>query len=286
MVVYLDVLLTLNLFVNYFLLLTTAKINNLHSKFYRLFFGAAFGALFSLTIFLPEFGALLDTLFKIGMSLGIVFITFSFKSLKRFLKITGTFFGVAFVYAGIMLAFWFAFKPNGMAINNSVVYFNISPVLLIVSTVASYLIITVVRMFTKTKNSECGIYTLEIGYKDKIVRCKALLDTGNSLIDLFTNAPVVVAEYDLVEYMLPVPAREVFAGLAADVPEEMATRYRLIPYSAVGGKGLLPAFKPDYVTVNQGKKSLKVENVLIAVSKDKLSDDFKALISTELIQNL
>ncbi|OJU15290.1 MAG: hypothetical protein BGN88_15470 [Clostridiales bacterium 43-6] len=283
MIVYLDVLLALNLFVNYFLLLSTSKINNIPVKMIRLLLGAAFGALISLTIFLPDWGMVFDTGFKIVMSVCIVVIAFSYKSTKRFLRVTGTFFGVSFLYAGIMLAVWFAFRPDGMAINNGVVYFNISPLLLIVSTLLCYGVISLIRLFTKRQTGGDTIYELEIGYKDKIVRCKALLDTGNSLMDLFTNAPVVVAEYGLVEYMLPLPAREVFAGTAADVPKDFATGYRLIPYSAVGGKGLLPAFKPEYVKVSKGNKSATIENVLIAVSKDKLSDDFKALISEELL---
>ena len=52
-VIYIDVLIIVNLFVNYFILLTTSKFLNLKLKLSRLILGEILGAIYSLYIFIP-----------------------------------------------------------------------------------------------------------------------------------------------------------------------------------------------------------------------------------------
>ena len=58
-VVYIDVLLGVNLFVNYFLLLAVGRFLHLAVRRLRLLAGAAVGAVFSLSILLPPLPAVL-----------------------------------------------------------------------------------------------------------------------------------------------------------------------------------------------------------------------------------
>ena len=60
---------------------------------------------------------------------------------------------------------------------------------------------------------------------------------------------------------------------AARFPE-LAGRFRLIPYSAVGGAGLLAAFRPDALTVGGETRA----ELLAAVSPELQGDGFEAVI--------
>ena len=62
MVVYVDVLVALNIFVTYFLLLCTRGLLRKTVKRRRLAFGAVLGGLYSLIIFVPELSDILSVL--------------------------------------------------------------------------------------------------------------------------------------------------------------------------------------------------------------------------------
>ena len=84
----------------------------------------------------------------------------------------------------------------------------------------------------------------------------ALRDTGNSLCDPLTGAPVLVTDGAALQALflpplpsLPPDGTEAFRRLSAR--EELRGRLRLVPYSAVGtARGMLIAFRPDRVEVD------------------------------------
>ena len=84
-IIYLDILLALNLFVNYFILLSVAKFLYLKIKRLKLILGALVGAVFSLYIFLPEQSLVFSLFIKILMAIIIIGSSFGFKN-PKFLK--------------------------------------------------------------------------------------------------------------------------------------------------------------------------------------------------------
>ncbi|MBQ3562096.1 MAG: sigma-E processing peptidase SpoIIGA, partial [Clostridia bacterium] len=55
--------------------------------------------------------------------------------------------------------------------------------------------------------------------------------------------------------------------------------FRLIPYSVIGGHGLLPAFAPDKVELVKSDLLKELPSVLIGISDEPLGDDYKGIIS-------
>ena len=106
MTVYADVLIFLNMFVNFFILQLTAKICKDGYKIFRMISAALVGALFSLYIFLPKSPFLVEAFFKLVISAVIILICFGFDSIKSLLRRIGIFFATSFLYGGIMLAIW------------------------------------------------------------------------------------------------------------------------------------------------------------------------------------
>ena len=138
--VYADILVLVNLLVNYFLLLATDKIIKFSPKTIKILLSAFLGALSSLYIFLPEVTLLSEIVFKITVCFVMSVTAFGFKSFKRCFKAMLVLFILTCAYAGVMTALWHLLKPNGMVIHNSVVYFNISPLVLVGATVGCYFV--------------------------------------------------------------------------------------------------------------------------------------------------
>jgi len=269
-----------NLIINYFLLLACIKIHKEQRRFRRLLAGAAVGAAASFFIFLPSLNTVADIFFKIFLSIIIVYTAFGYKNKKRFVRLFATFFLVSFAFAGIMIAVWFLWEPPGLLINNSVVYFDISPILLIVSCVISYIIIMLISMFTRRKITPLNEYYIEIFLENKSVYGKAMHDTANNLCDLFSGDPVVVTDFDFIKALIKVPALATFKNTHSPPDNIDVDNFRLIPYTTVSKSGFLPAFRPDCIILTSGGKTVKIKNVLIAVSREPLESN--ALIGNEV----
>lgn len=266
--IYIDVLVGINLFINYFLLLAVSKFLSLPVKRPRLAVGAALGAAASLSILLPEVNLFLAFALKFTVSGLIIFCAYPLYGLKQFLRELAAFYIMSFAFAGFMLALWYFIAPQGLIIKNSVVYFNISPLILIVMTVVCYFIIRLIHRITGRQAPEDLFCRIQIDFNGRSVSCSAKVDTGNSLTEPFSNAPVAVV------------CEECLSGIA---PRQESGKIRLVPFQAVSGGGLLPAFKPDKLTVITGKDKIEIHEVYIAVTKSKLGA-FSALLNPDLLQ--
>ena len=274
MIVYADVLITLNLFVNFFILQFTCRICKERFRFFRLIFAALVGAAFSLYIFLPPTGMFTETVFRLVISALIVLLAFGFSSIKSLVRRVAVFFAVSFLYAGAMMGIWAIWKPDSLAINNGVVYLNISPTVLIIATLVSYGALSLIRFFS-AKHAYAGKRCrLKITYGENSAELTALVDTGHSLTDALSQKDVIIIEKSLA------------VKLCEEIPDNVTLPnnktpkgFRLIPYSVVGGKGILPAFLPDKVELLDEKNSTEIRDVLLGISDSALGEDYKGIVS-------
>jgi len=258
-VIYLDVLLCVNLFVTYFLLLSTAMLSHARGGRFRRVLGALCGAASSLLIFLPSMHFLLLFLVKLLLGALLVLISFKRESPARFLKTLLWFFGANFIYAGVCLALWLLFPIMGMQYHNATAYFDISPLTLAVSTVIGYLVTMLVRKLMNRRVPDSHLATLTITLDNVSAEVKCLVDTGNSLCDPLSGTPVAIVEKESIR-SLPEPKKP-----------------RLIPAQTVAGDRLLRGFIPDRATVDGAEKKL-----VIATTDEKLSDGtYKGIIPND-----
>ena len=274
MVVYADVLITLNLFVNFFILQLTCRICKERLRFGRLILAALVGAAFSLYIFLPPTGMLTELIFRLAVSTLIVLLAFGFSSLKSLIRRTAVFFASSFLYAGAMMGIWAIFRPDRLAINNGVVYLDISPTILIITTLISYTALSLIRFFSAKQAYAGKRCRLKITYKNNIVELTALVDTGHSLTDALSQKDVIIIEKSLALKLCEnIPT-------AVTVPNDKAPNgFRLIPYSVVGGNGLLPAFLPDKVELVEEQAVSEITSVLLGISEVPLGENYKGIVS-------
>lgn len=278
MVVYADVLIVLNLFVNFFILQLTCRICKETYRFIRLIFAALVGAVFSLYIFLPKTGIVTETVFRLMVSALIVLLGFGFDSIKSFIRRIGVFFAVSFLYAGGMMGIWTVFKPNNLAINNGIVYVGISPTVLISTTLFVYVILSLIRFFAKKQAYEGKRCKLKITYKNSETEITALVDTGHSLVDPISGSQVIIVEKSVTDRLnLKLPCYAL--GTKGDLPEG----FRVIPYSSVGGHGLLSAFTPDRIEIENKGEFREIKNTVIALSEEPLGEDYKGIVNPETL---
>ena len=266
--IYVDVLMAVNFFISYFLLLACAKFLALPAKRGRLAAASGLGAVFSLTVLLPEFSPALSLAAKLAMSVAIVLCAFGFGGVKRLVRNTLAFYVVNFAFAGLMVAIWYFFAPQGLVIRNSIVYFNISPVLLILLTVVCYAVVALIGRVTGRQAPKELFCRITVSRGGVACGCSARVDTGNSLREPFSNDPVVIIERETIRRV---------------IPPEGSLNFRLVPYDAVSGSGVLKAFRPDRLTIFYGKEVIQVSRVYIAVSETRLGGS-DALLNPDLLQ--
>lgn len=281
-IIYIDILVIVNLFVNYFLLLATAKFFCIKWKTSRLILGEILGGIYSLYILAPELPWFISSVIKLFMSVTIIAATFGIKKPTQFFKILIYFYSVNFLFSGIMMAVWCWFKPNGMQVNNGVVYFNISPVILIISTIISYIIIEAINKIVNKRRLDHKIINLKIKFRTNQISITAKIDTGNFLKEPFSGLPVIVARETSVKPLLPVNTYEQIKDYSADkFTDILNLKIRMIPFKTISEESVLPAFKPDCIKINESEVQ---KEVYIALCEDKfMPQNADALINPEIL---
>ncbi len=277
MVVYADILVSFNTVLTYLIILAAAKFSGIKIKIARTIIASVIGGFTSLYIYLPQQTLIIETLLKIVFS-AVITVTFCFKAqFKAILRFFISFYVVSFIYAGFMMAFWLLFKPNGMAINNGIVYFSISPIILIVSTSAIYVIITAAFRLLKREDRFAYKTTVSVHINDKTFQCRCMVDTGNSLNDNLGNGKVIIMSYSMSKRIFG--EKEVI-NLLNNAPDEIyKTKIRLLPYKTLSSNGLIPAIRVSEVWAEKKQ----IINVLIAISKNDFDGEVDGIISPDFL---
>lgn len=268
--IYVDVLICVNLFINYFLLLGVAKFLKIKVKRLKIIVASIVAALCSLYIFIPKINFILSFIVKVLMATVIVLCAFGFFSVKQLIKTLFCFFSMNFAFCGSMFAIWYLLGPKNLVMKNGIVYFNISPIMLVIATLISYVITRILNRFTGQEIPDSIFCEILIEQDGQIEKVKAKVDTGNDLKEPFSQLPVLVVEKKCIERIIPLRDSE--------------SKFRVVPFHTVSGDGILKAFKPDKVTVFNNK-SYSEKDVYVAICDEGiLPSNFEAIASLEIVQ--
>lgn len=258
--IYVDILIILNWYINYFILLGTAKVTHIKFNRRRLILSALIGATTSLIIFLPTMNYLLSVAIKFIISNVLILIAFKWKSIASNLKMSLYFSTISFLFAGGMMALKVALNCGNISSNNGIVYADFSIKFLVTSTAICYGILCLMRYLIDRNTDSSGTWYLTIQYGGKTLRLNGLADTGNLLMDTFSGKPIIVCSKATLSNLLDIPAIDKTYGCNLK-------GFRLIPFSTIGKGGMIVSFKPDNVTVsNLANGFNKSVDVLIGIS--------------------
>ena len=269
--IYIDRLFILNLIIDYLILLGSARVCGLMLRRWRYFLAAVFGALFAAMSVIPGFGFL--TLLPLKLAAGIIMAVIAFGKEERILRCTLVFFAVSSLFGG---AVWAISVQSGASLG-SLVYTPVSMPVLVLSFAIIYGALSLI--FRRTvKNADRAVYDVRIEFSERSVQLRALSDSGNSLYDPMTGSAVMICSAASLAPLFPEQTELLKSSDAAEIvaQPQLAGRLRLIPYSAVGtASGLLPAFRPDRLTVD-GKLR---DDIVVAISPtDTCGDGFDCII--------
>lgn len=271
MVIYADVLVILNVYINFFLIKSSALLMRRSVSSARCLAGALIGGFGALIILLPELPFIVIALEKAALGALIVFAVFGKQKPADFAVCTLFFLIVSFAYAGVMLALWTFAAPYGMVYGNGVAGFDIPLAAVAAFTVTGYCAVRLVRYIADSRIRCNKICAVKISTGGADVTLRGLSDTGNALCDIFSGKPVVICSADKINLLIPQNIRDYLSG---NSPEEI----RLIPCKTVGSQTLIPIFKPERITVDG-----KAADALIGVSNTPLGSDIDCVFNPKMI---
>lgn len=242
MTVYGDVLVIVNLYVDFFLLWCTRKTLQLRGKTWRLLLGALIGAFCALACLIPQ-------PWWISLAWGAVSAALTtaaaFCPLSRrgFLKATLCFWTFSLLLAGFFLFLIRWIGPRNVAVVGHALYFDLSPLLLFLFTGGAYLVFWIFQKLFHREDLTQKICQLSIDLCGKTITLWAKADTGCGLREPFSGLPVIVCQASALEEALPPGIKDALKTGCESTLEGV----RLVPFESVGGSGVLPALKPECV---------------------------------------
>ncbi len=250
MVIYADLLLAVNWWVDFLLLVGVARFAGVSARAWRLVVGGLVGALSCGLLFLPPLSVWLSLGAKLAAATLMVLVAFGFDCLRQFGKRLLWLFGLSAGLSGLCSALYHFAAPRDFYVYNGVVYYAVSPWLLLGLTLVCYGILCGMEWVTRRRAPHQHAYTVRLTHGGRAIRVRCLYDSGNHLVEPFSGRSVVIVERVALASLLPVPTD------VGDLPPNGL--WRVVPFDTLGGSGLLPAFVPDSLGVitPQGEVSL------------------------------
>ncbi|GHU56289.1 putative sporulation sigma-E factor-processing peptidase [Clostridia bacterium] len=240
MYIYIDVLILLNIYVNYFLISATARLTHKKITVKRLFVSALIGSFASLLVFITN--AQILCLFLKLLSAGMV--TYLAFGKNKLFKTSLYFLGVNFVFAGIMLLL--QTLTNAVQVQNGVLYADFSILHLLIFTILAYMIICIIEHFYLKSTDFKGEYKVIIRQGTHIIMLDGLADSGNLLIEPISGRTVIVCSEQI---------------------KSIGKKY-LIPFNTITESGIMEAFLPDEIIIkNLSTGTKKYVDALVSIGK-------------------
>lgn len=273
-VVYADVLVILNTYINFALLHLTSLISGISASRLRMLLSALLGGFYSLIILVDDIPTVLSFLLKAAVCALMTAIAFKVDGLRPYIKKTAAFLFVSFLFAGLMFALWIFIRPETMLYNNATVYFHFDTLTLLIATTVCYCVLRLMYFIIEKRAPKGHVYTLTVHINGRTVECRALLDSGNSLRDYFTSFPIIAVDRSLFGF---IPKK------IEDISAKLKPRYA--PIATASGEGMMIILRPEKVRIQGIDCDFETKDVYIGLSEARIKNgDFEAILPFQIIQ--
>ena len=257
MKVYLDLVMILNFFIDFILLLTVSIVLKRKVNIKRIILGAFLGGISILFLFF-NINSFLLFIFKLIISILMVIITFKYENIKYtlinilYLYITSIILG-GFLY---LLIIEFSYKQVGIIFINNGLSINFI-ILIIISPVILYIYIKQNKLLKYTYSN---YYDVELIKNNKSYKYIGYMDSGNVLVDSLTNKKVILID-----------KRKILFNIK---------EFRLIPYMGVNGMNMIKVVKIDKLIFN----NKEYDNVLLGIMDNISLDGVDIILNRKLLE--
>ena len=282
--VYGDVLAAINFIVTLAILRLCGKILGVSPGRVSRYIASVLGAAAAFIIFVPIHSTWLELLYRLFVSVLVVGVAFPTREKRTFLKATGIFYAVSFLVAGVVAGLLWLFPSAGFYTQNGVVYFNLHPLTLLGAVAVAYGVVSLFDRFNSRRTARCEIFELTVKRGGHVIKLRALSDSGNRLIEPFSGLPVVVASTTSVWPLLSDAEKRV---ISAYDQEEPLPGLRWILCQSISEQRLLPAIRPEAITVNYDGRAVPV-GAYLALSREPIGagKEYSAVMNPKMIQVL
>lgn len=272
-VIYLDILIMINLTVDFLLLTITARLAGRHVSMGRILCGASIGALFAV-ISILRLPFISNAIIRLATALFMVYVTFG-KKISIF-RIYFLFIAISCALAGFTTALWFITGSNIGTVGSY--YFEVPIKIVICACILSYVCIS--WLFSGVAKHGIVNQTTQsvlISAFDKTEKFELLLDSGCDLYDPISGKAIIILERQAVYKLLPSTLKflcvdiqtQNISDIFLKIPSEHRNLFRLVPFNAVGTQGgMLLIFSLQDAKTIDGEKL----DVYVAISPQKISN--------------
>ena len=219
----------------------------------------------------------------------MVYIALNPKEIKKLGKQLVIFYLTSFAFGGCAFALLYFVRPQDVLIKNGV-YIGTYPIkIALLGGIVGFIIINIAFKIIKTKlKKKDMIYKIKIQIFDKEEEVRAMLDTGNLLIDPISKMPVIIVEKEKLYSIIPVELldsiEKIIGGEEILFDNEYFSRLKILPFSSIGKQnGLMLGIKADKIIIEKEETEEK-ENIVIGISMQKLGNNYSALFGLDLLE--
>ena len=249
--IYLEVFIAENILINYLIIYLSQRFLNVQIRHLKIFIAACVGTVYGYFQLTLPFEFLSEFYFKILVSVSMCFCAYGITNLKHKIKEIFALYFFTSVLGGAAYSFINIFggkiTDKGIAVESSEFIY------LLLSIFIVCLCFDVFFAYRKKRSHfDKLLYSVKIINKNKSVKLRAFLDTGNNITD---------KEGDSICILEKIYAKKLFY----DDAEE-----GYITFKTVTGIGVMPYFKADEIVI-EGERN--IHNVKIALYNGKLSKE-------------
>lgn len=233
---------------------------------------------------------------KVILSIAMVYIAFTPKSIKSMFKYVVIFYLTSFVFGGCAFFLLYYIRPQEILYKNGLLSGTYPIKIAFLGAIVGFVIISIAFKVIKNRLSKNDMFCdVEVIYKNNITSFKAMIDTGNLLKDPITRVPVIVVEKEklkeIIEEEILEKIEKIVYGTSSEVMDEIGedyiSRLKLIPFSSLGKQnGMLVGFRPDEVTINFDGTSINIKDVIIGIYNSAICRNglYSGLVGLELLE--
>lgn len=238
--IYIDELIMLNFIIDFLILKTTSSILKLNTKTSRLISSSIVGEISLLYLFV-SFNNIELTLFKLLIGIIMNLISFGYINLKDFIKNLLYFYMFSFFLGGTL----YYLKIESLV--KYKYYILLIPIIMNILKKLTYNLKNIIKLRHKVT-----IY-LKNG---NVLYLNGYMDTGNTLVDPYTNKNVIIINKDIKE------------------------KFFLVPFKTIENSSLLKCFKPKKVYID----GIGERNDIVVGVTNKKFNGFNCLLNYNLME--
>ena len=295
MTIYIDVVFLENLVMNSIILVASGIILKKKMKWIRIILASSLGAIYTIIGYISVLEIYSNLILKVILSILIIYIAFNPQTVKQLWKDLLIFYLTSFVFGGVAFALIYVVKPQDILMKNGLFLGTYPLKTVLLAAIVAFIIIIAAFAIVKTKFSKKDMFCdVEVELNNKMIKTRAMIDTGNLLKEPITNTPVIVLEHTLLYECVPKEILDnlesILGGELVKIPEEVRNEYisklKLIPFASLGKQnGMLVGIKADSLKIIQDDQEKENKNVIIGIYNKSLTKrgEYRALIGMDLV---